>query len=67
MDAGKTSSTRSPSFAVAVVFALVAALILGGVLGYTVKPPVPVPGRTQVIVVHESNPCNGVSTNRKDC
>jgi hypothetical protein len=73
MDAGKSSLSRFSSFVVAVVFALVASLILGGVLGYTLKPPVTVPGRTQVIVVHESNPgmaagaCNGVSANRKDC
>jgi hypothetical protein len=64
---------RFPSFVVVVVFALATSLILGGVLGYTLKPPVSVPGRTQVIVVHESNPapaadaCAGVSTNRKDC
>jgi len=73
MDAGKTSLTRFPSFVFAVVFALVASLILGGVLGYTVKPPVSVPGRTQVIVVHESiagptaDACLWVSTKRKDC
>lgn len=36
-----------------VVFALAASLMLGGVLGYTVKPPVSVPARTQVIVVHD--------------
>jgi hypothetical protein len=65
--------SRFPSFLVAVVFALAASLILGGVLGYTLKPSVSVPGRTQVIVVHESNPgtaadtCAGVSTNRKGC
>jgi hypothetical protein len=64
---------RFPSFVVAVVFALATSLILGGVIGYTLKPPVSVPGRTQVIVVHESNPgaaadaCAGVSTNRKGC
>lgn len=48
----RLSITRFPSFLVALVFALAAALILGGVLGYTLKPAVTLPGRTQVVVVH---------------
>lgn len=69
----RLSLIRFPSFVVAVVFVLAASLILGGVLGYTVKPPIYVPGRTQVIVVHESNTapaadaCIWVSKDRKDC
>jgi len=43
---------RFPSFLAATVFALLAALILGGALGYTLKPTVSVPGRTQVLIVH---------------
>ncbi len=45
--------TRFPSTLFAVLFAVIAALILGGALGYTLKPTVSIPGRTQVVVVHE--------------
>jgi hypothetical protein len=48
----RLSFIRFPSFLVATVFALLAALILGGALGYTLKPTVLVPGRTQVLIVH---------------
>jgi len=64
---------RIPSFAFAVVFALVASLILGGVLGYTLKAPVSVPGRTQVIVVHDmavypsADACVWVAQGHKGC
>lgn len=36
------------------IFALVAAMILGGTLGYVLKPPTLVPGRTQVLVIHDN-------------
>jgi hypothetical protein len=51
----RLSFIRFPSFLVATVFALLAALILGGVLGYTLKPTVLLPGRTQVVILHEQN------------
>ena len=51
----RLSFIRFPSFLVATVFALVAALILGGALGYTLKPAVSVPGRTQVLILHEQD------------
>lgn len=69
----RLSLIRFPSFVIAVVFALAASLILGGVLGYTLKPPVSVPGRTQVIVVHDSSTgsaadaCIWVSKHQKGC
>jgi hypothetical protein len=49
----RLSFIRFPSFLVATVFALLAALILGGVAGYTLKPTVLVPGSTRVLIVHE--------------
>lgn len=42
---------RFPSLIAAVVFSIAAALALGGVLGYTLKPVVHVPGPTHVLVV----------------
>jgi hypothetical protein len=44
---------RFPSVLLAIIFALASALILGGVLGYTLKPAVHVPGPTQVLMVRE--------------
>ena len=65
--------TRFPSFLFAIVFAVLAAIILGGVLGYTLKPAVVTPGRTQVIVLHDpgtltstDNPCVFVN-HHKSC
>lgn len=62
-----------PSFVVALIFALVASLILGGVLGYTLKPPVTLPVRSQVVVVHDltappgADACVWVTKSHKDC
>lgn len=42
---------RIPTALFATVFALVAALVLGGVLGYTLKPVLVIPGRTEVLVL----------------
>ena len=36
------------------VFALAAAMVLGGTLAYVLKPPTLVPGRTQVLVIHDT-------------
>jgi hypothetical protein len=44
---------RFPAVFFAIVFALAAALSLGAVLGYTLKPSFLTPASTQVIVVHE--------------
>jgi hypothetical protein len=44
---------RFPASLFAIVFALAAALSLGTVLGYTLKPSVLSPGTTQLIVVHD--------------
>ena len=43
--------SRFRSLSAAFLFALLAALSLGGVLGYTLKPVVHVPGPPQVLVV----------------
>jgi hypothetical protein len=48
---------RFPSILVAIVFALAAALVLGGALGYVLKPVSTISGATKVLVV--TNP--GVS------
>ena len=45
--------TQLPLLVLPVVLALIAALILGGVLGYTIKPAIRIPGPTQVLVVHD--------------
>ena len=50
----RLSLVRFPSLFVAIVFAVATAILLGGVLGYTLKPAVVTPGRTQVIVVPQS-------------
>ena len=50
----RLSLVRFPSLFVAIVFAVATAIVLGGVLGYTLKPAVVTPGRTQVIVVPQS-------------
>ncbi len=69
----RLSFIRFPSFAVTLVVALVATLILGGVLGYTLKLPATIAGRTQVIVVHDTsvdpiaNACVWVSKGHKGC
>jgi hypothetical protein len=47
---------RFPSILVAVVFALAATLLLGGALGYALKPAAVVSGATHVIVVPASPP-----------
>jgi hypothetical protein len=47
--------TRFPSTLFAVIFAVIAALILGGALGYSLKPTVSIPGRTQFIPVYAQN------------
>ena len=48
---------RFPAAFFAIVFALAAALSLGAVLGYTLKPSTLAPTGTQVIVVHERVGC----------
>ena len=69
----RLSLIRFPSFAVALVFALAASLILGGVLGYTLKPQVTIAGRSQVIVVHDTavapsaDACVWVTKDHKGC
>jgi hypothetical protein len=45
---------RFPATFFAIVFALAAALSLGVVLGYTLKPSVVTPANPQVVVVHDS-------------
>jgi hypothetical protein len=50
--------SRFPSLLFATLFALVAALVLGGVLGYALKPAITVPGRTDVLVVHDQRDSN---------
>jgi hypothetical protein len=60
---------RLPPLLFPLIFALAAAMILGGTLGYVLKPSTLVPGRTQVLVIHDaadsgpgSDAC--ISTNR---
>jgi hypothetical protein len=43
-----------PTQILAVIFAVMAAMVLGATLAYVLKPPTVVPGRTQVIVVHDA-------------
>jgi len=45
---------RFPATLFAIVFALAAALSLGAVLGYTLKPSVPLSSTPQVVLVHDS-------------
>jgi hypothetical protein len=69
----RLSFIRFPSFVVTLAFALLAALILGGVLGYTLKPPATIAGRTQVIVIHDTavdpgaDACVWVAKDHKGC
>ncbi len=69
----RLSFIRFPSFVVTLVFAFVATLILGGVLGYTLKVPATIAGRTQVIVVPDTSvdplayACVWLSTGHKGC
>jgi hypothetical protein len=44
---------RLPPLLFSLIFALAAAMILGGTVGYVLKPPTLVPGRTQVLVIHD--------------
>ena len=44
---------RFPTLLFSVIFALAAAVVLGATLGYVLKPATLVPGRTQVLVIHE--------------
>ena len=46
--------TRFPSTAFAIIFVIAAALCLGTVLGYTLKPTAVSLGAPRVIVVHDS-------------
>jgi hypothetical protein len=60
---------RLPPLLFPLIFALVAAMVLGGTLGYVLKPSTLVPGRTQVLVIHDaadSSPGSGacISTHR---
>ena len=43
--------TRFPSTVFALVFALIAALVLGGVAGYTLSPTKVTPGPTHVVLM----------------
>lgn len=45
---------RFPATLFALIFALAAALSLGAVLGYTLRPSLVAPSTPQVIVVHDS-------------
>jgi hypothetical protein len=43
-----------PPLLLPLIFALAAAMVLGGTLVYVLKPPTLVPGRTQVLVIHDN-------------
>ena len=45
---------RLPPLLFSLIFALAAAMVLGGTLGYLLKPSTVVPGRTQVLVIHDN-------------
>lgn len=45
---------RLPPLFFSLIFALAAAMLLGGTLGYVLKPSTLVPGRTQVLVIHDT-------------
>ena len=49
---------RFPTLLFSVIFALAAAIVLGGTLGYVLKPATLVPGRTQVLVIHVGQDLN---------
>jgi hypothetical protein len=53
---------RLPPLLFPLIFALAAAMVLGGTLAYVLMPPTLVPGRTQVLVIHD----NADSTARAD-
>jgi hypothetical protein len=44
---------RLPPLLFSLIFALAAAMVLGGTLAYVLKPPTLVPGRTQLLVIHD--------------
>jgi hypothetical protein len=46
---------RMPPLLFSLIFALAAAMVLGGTLGYVLKPSTLVPGRTQVLVIHDND------------
>lgn len=60
--------TRFPSTVFALVFALIAALALGGVAGYTLSPTKVTPGPAHVVVVQggSDSPCVFVN-HEKQC
>jgi len=43
-----------PPLLFSLIFALAAAMVLGGTLAYVLKPSTLVPGRTQVLVIHDN-------------
>jgi hypothetical protein len=45
---------RLPPLLFSLIFALAAAMVLGGTLAYVLKPSTVVPGRTQVLVIHDN-------------
>jgi hypothetical protein len=45
---------RLPPLLFSLIFALAASMVLGGTLGYLLKPSTLVPGRTQVLVIHDN-------------
>jgi hypothetical protein len=59
---------RLPPLLFPLIFALAAAMVLGGTLAYVLKPSTVIPGRTQVIVIHDNadsspgaDPCQRIS------
>ena len=57
---------RYPAILVAVIVALAATLLLGGTLGYELKPATVVSGPSHVIVVPASQP-NDLNANADTC
>ena len=57
---------RYPSMLVAVIVALAASLLLGGTLGYVLKPATVVSGPSHVIVVPASQP-NALNAGADTC
>ena len=60
----RLGSNRFPSMLVAILFALAVTLLLGGTLGYTLKPASVVSGPTHVIVVPAGQPSSANTDNR---
>jgi Na+(H+)/acetate symporter ActP len=64
---------RFPSILVAIVFAVAAALVLGGALGYVLKPASTISGPARVIVLSDSQVGNAHANDcvwsgkQKDC